>query len=76
MSERLSYSDEVLFRLWYRQQANEYNLNPDPDAPLQFYDYRRAWLAGAAPDKSGHWPSKFKKSGHPNLFVGRKDTRR
>lgn len=37
----------------------------------EFYDYEAARRAGVTgPDKSGHWPSDFKKDGHPNLIVG------
>ena len=66
---------EVRFRQWYADQARKRELNPDPDDPRQFYDYRAAYRAGAAPDESGHWPSDFKKDGHPNLIVGGFDVR-
>lgn len=37
----------------------------------EFYDYDAARKAGITrPDASGHWPSEFKKEGHPNLIVG------
>lgn len=37
----------------------------------EFYDYDAARKAGVTgPDASGHWPSDFKKEGHPNLVVG------
>ena len=35
-----------------------------------FYDYEAAIAAGARPDASGHWPSKWKREGHPNIVVG------
>jgi hypothetical protein len=50
--------------------AKRYDLNPDPDDPSQFYDYRAAHRAGAVPDDSGHWPSQFKREGHPSMVVG------
>jgi hypothetical protein len=62
--------NEAAFREWYAEMAERYDLDPDPDAPGTFYDYRAAFLADAKPDESGHWPSKFKKSGHPNEVVG------
>ena len=48
------------------------------DIPLpddEFYDYAAAQKAGAKPDASGHWPSEFKKPGHPNEIVGGFNTR-
>lgn len=62
--------DESAFRQWYSGMAKRYNLNPDPDNPSQFYDYRAAFRAGAYPDDTGHWPSDFKMEGHPNMVVG------
>jgi len=41
----------------------------------EFYDYEAARKAGAKPDASGHWPSEFKKPGHPNEIVGGFNTR-
>lgn len=41
----------------------------DLDHPSSFYDYRGAFLAGAKPDKSGHWPDTFKQHGHPTFSV-------
>jgi len=63
-------TDEAAFRNWYASVAKLQGLNPDPDAPEQFYDYRAAFRAGAKPDATGHWPSDFKKPGHPNMVVG------
>ena len=41
-----------------------------------FYDYEAAKKAGVTgPDKTGHWPSEFKKEGHPNLIIDGLDTR-
>lgn len=62
--------DEARFRAWYSSMAKSHDLSPDPDDPQQFYDYRAAFRAGAKPDKTGHWPSDFKKPGHPNMIVG------
>lgn len=66
----LPTSDDPAFRQWYAQMSRDHGLSPDPDDPAQFYDYRAAFKAGAAPDASGHWPSTFKKPGHPNMVVG------
>src|SRR3990167_7622573 len=62
--------DEPAFRRWYADMADQHDLNPDPDSTEQFYDYRAAFRADATPDASGHWPSDFKREGHPNLVVG------
>jgi hypothetical protein len=67
--------DEARFRKWYAERASRLGLSLNPDDPQHFYDYRAAFSAGADPDKSGHWPSEFKRLGHPNLLVGGVDTR-
>jgi len=64
-------AEETAFQRWYARLAQRWDLNPNPDDPEQFYDYRAAYKAGAKPDPaSGHWPSEFKRGGHPNLIVG------
>jgi hypothetical protein len=51
-------------------------LNPDPDSPLHFYRHRAAWKAGELRiDASGHGLSRFKREGHPNMFVDGRNTR-
>lgn len=72
---RLSGNEEKRFRSWYGGMAKRYDLNPDPDDPAQLYDYRGAFKANAKPGKDGHWPSQFKKPGHPNEVVGGFNTR-
>ena len=57
------------FQKWYAIQAKNWGLNPDPDDPRHFYDYKAAYEAGVGPDTTGHWPSKFKKEGHPRMGV-------
>jgi len=66
---------EADFRKWYAGHAAKLGLNPDPDAPQHHYDYRAAYRAGAKPDASGHWPSKYKREGHPRLIINGIDTR-
>lgn len=61
--------EEKGFRKWYKGHADKWGLAPDPDDPKHFYDYRGAFKAGAKPDKTGHWPSKFKKKGHPTYHL-------
>lgn len=65
--EKVSEAD---FRKWYAKYAQRLKLNPDPDDPKHYYDYRAAYATSASPDSTGHWPSKFKKKGHPRLFIG------
>jgi hypothetical protein len=57
------------FDKWYADWAKKNGLDPNPDDPQHFYDYRAAYRSGAKPDKTGHWPSEFKKSGHPREFL-------
>ena len=74
LETRLTPEREAKFRRWYRAYANALDLNLDPDHPLQQYDYRAAYLAGARPNAEGHWPSMFKLAGHPNRYVDGHDT--
>jgi len=77
MPRRQQLSDPALeaqFRQWYSQWAKRLDLDPDPDNPLHFYDYRAAFLAGAEPeispaDGAYHWASEFKSLDHPNRFI-------
>ena len=66
---------EEAFQRQYKKIAAAQGLDPDPDNPLHFYDYRKALAAGASPDKDRHWPSEHKRLGHPNLIVEGRDTR-
>lgn len=68
-------ADDLAFQRWYADAAKRYGLDPNPDSSEQLYDYRSAFKAGAKPDASGHWPSQFKKPGHPNEVVGGFNTR-
>lgn len=61
--------EESEFRAWYSQWAQKLGLHPDPDNPEHYYDWRAAWRAGATPDESGHWPSKYKLQGHPTYHL-------
>lgn len=70
--------DEAAFRRWYALRAQALGLDPNPDDPRHYYDYRAAWARGAEPapseDGSWHWPSEFKREGHPNRYVEGMDT--
>ena len=77
MPPQVQAPDEQAFQQWYGSIAKKHGLSPDPDDPRHFYDYRRAFTEGVrGPDESGHFPSKFKQEGHPNLVVNGRDTRR
>ena len=67
--------DEKKFQKWYTGHAKTLGLNPDPDDPKHYYDYRAAYEAGAIPDKTGHWPSTYKKEGHPRMIVNGVNTK-
>jgi hypothetical protein len=59
---------KVTFDSWYADIADRFGLDPDPDSPMHQYDYRAAFSAGVNPGEDGHWPSTFKKAGHPTLI--------
>ncbi len=65
MATKLSEDEEKQFKSWYAGHAKKYNINPNPDDPRHFYDYRGAWKAGAKPDERGHLPDEWKQEGHP-----------
>lgn len=58
-----------------KKKKGEINTAPSKSVLDKFYDYDAAKKAGAKPDASGHWPSEFKKPGHPNEVVGGFNTR-
>jgi len=61
--------EEGKFQKWYAGHAKKLNLNPNPDDPKHYYDYRKAYSEGDEPDSSGHWTSKHKREGHPRMIV-------
>jgi hypothetical protein len=63
-------NDEDVFQRWYASKRQQYPMPKEPDSPSNFYDYRSAFRADAAPDASRHWPSQFKYKGHENEVVG------
>lgn len=67
-------SDEASFRKWYAELSGRMGLNPDPDDPNHYYDYRalnRAVESGQVEDPAtgGHMPSTFKVVGHPREIL-------
>ena len=69
--EGMTPEDEAKFQVWYGGWSKKLGLNPNPDDPQHFYDYRAAWKAGAEPtaESGWHWPSTFKREGHPRMVV-------
>lgn len=69
----LSASRERAFREWYSSVAAKLGINPDPDDPEHYYDYRSFFDAisrgeAVSPDQpGGHFPSQFKRPGHPRM---------
>ena len=66
--------DEQAFQQAYATFAAERDINPNPDDPKHFYDYRKAFAAGELKsDPSGHSSSKFKLEGHPRTYINPQD---
>ena len=63
------------FDNWYAGHAKKWKLNPNPDDPRHFYDYRTAYKQGFRPDESGHMDSRFKAKGHPREVIDGVNTR-
>ncbi len=68
---------EENFRKAYQEMAARKGLSPDPDDPAHHYDYRALFKESGSlePDETGHFPSKYKTEGHPNLIVDGVDTK-
>ena len=67
-------TEDTKFLDWYSKQADKTGINPDPDDPEHYYDYKAAFKAGASPaydSASGgwKWPSKFKDDLHPDRYI-------
>jgi len=70
--------EEPVFQSWYQGWASKMGLDPNPDDPRHFYDYRAAFRAGDEPSMTSdglHWPSTHKTDDHPNLIVGGMNTK-
>ena len=71
-------SHESKFSDWYSNIAEEvssstFTLNPDPDAPKHYYDYRSAYESGASLNEKKKLPSEFKHDLHPDRYIIGKD---
>ena len=69
--------NEMDFQKVYKQMATEKGLNPDPDNPLHYYDYRALYkeTGKLESDKTGHFPSKYKLEGHKDMIVDSVNTK-
>lgn len=75
--------NEEQFLRDYQGIAKELGINPNPDDPNHYYDYRGAYQKygprfGTGLDEASgeiHFPSEFKREGHPNRFVDGIDTK-
>jgi|TARA_R100001530_G_scaffold133677_1_gene107435 hypothetical protein len=61
--------DDPGFSAWYAGVSNRSGVNPDPDDPRHYYDYRAAYEEGAELDEDSHLPSRFKHDLHPNRYI-------
>ena len=68
-----STEDDPGFSAWYAEVSNRSGVNPDPDDPRHYYDYRAAYEEGAELDEDRHLPSRFKHDLHPNRYIIGKD---
>lgn len=69
---KLTYKEEQDFRNWYSKVAKYKNLNPDPDANGQDYDYRGYWKnedrdAILNSNSRVHFTDKYKTPNHPTF---------
>ena len=68
---KLTDNEERQFQDWYRRVAKYKNLNPNPDAVGQDYDYRGYWKnedrETIFDDKKGHFTDKYKQPTHPTF---------
>lgn len=69
---KLSSDEEIKFKNWYSKLAKYKNLNPNPDAKGQDYDYRGYWknedregILGSNPN--AHFIDKYKQPSHPTF---------
>ena len=68
---KLMPREEYRFKKDYKKMAIKMGLNQNPDDPLHYYDYRGLWeeTGKLESDEMGHFPSKWKLKGHPDMYV-------
>ena len=64
---KLTPEEEKKFQTDYAVYARTVGVDPNPDDPRHYYDYRGAWKVenGLHPDAEGHLSSRFKLEGNP-----------
>ena len=66
---------EQEFQKWFADISKKLDLNPNPDDPENYYDYRGFYDAmkrgeyKAPTEPGGHWASKFKSPNHPRRYL-------
>ena len=67
----LKKQEEDNFQKTYEEMATKMGLSLDPYDPKHFYDYEALYkeTGKLEPNETGHFPSKYKKEGHPNMVV-------
>lgn len=66
--------NEKAFRKDYAALAKKLDIDPDPNDPRHFYNYRAAWTDNNMKAVDGHLPSQYKVTGHPDRFIDGIDT--
>ena len=69
---KLTPKEEKEFKAWYNKVASYKGLNPDPDSPDQYYDYRGFWKNEdrdkiLTDNAEVHFFDTYKKPGHPTF---------
>ena len=73
LSKPLKPEEDVEFIDWFSNIAERSGVNPNPNDPKHYYDYRAAYEAGAGLDKLRKLPSEFKHDLHPDRYTIGKD---
>jgi len=65
----LPVDKEAEFQEWYKKQAQELGLHPNPDDPEHQYDYRGAFLSQERATwqkehEQRRWPDRYKRKGY------------
>jgi hypothetical protein len=67
---KLDPEEEAKFLQDYADYSKNTGMNPNPNDPRHYYDYRGLWKdTGSLPAKGEHGDSKYKLEGHPRTYV-------
>lgn len=70
MTTQLTPAEEQSFQDWYKRYAAIHGLDPNPDDPLHYYDYRGYWKNGLDWNDMytmQHLTDKYKRPGHESF---------